>query len=104
MATSSPEAVKKLLDNMQSDLRSLSLECRKKFPPVKEVRRLAAAATDASGGSGPVAGEQQIGRNVFSLTGDMGKVEWREREQGRAKSGRGRRGGGRGRGEGEAEG
>ncbi|XP_072341125.1 protein MON2 homolog isoform X2 [Scyliorhinus torazame] len=36
MSTSSPEAVKKLLENMQSDLRSLSLECRKKFPPVKE--------------------------------------------------------------------
>uniref|UniRef100_A0A8C8E6Z4 Uncharacterized protein n=1 Tax=Otus sunia TaxID=257818 RepID=A0A8C8E6Z4_9STRI len=36
--TSSPEAVKKLLENMQGDLRGLSLECRKKFPPVKEVR------------------------------------------------------------------
>ena len=35
--TSSPEAVKKLLENMQSDLRALSLECKKKFPPVKEV-------------------------------------------------------------------
>ncbi|ETE62588.1 Protein MON2-like protein, partial [Ophiophagus hannah] len=35
--TSSPEAVKKLLENMQGDLRALSLECRKKFPPVKEV-------------------------------------------------------------------
>lgn len=35
--TSSPEAVKKLLENMQGDLRGLSLECRKKFPPVKEV-------------------------------------------------------------------
>nr|XP_028603631.1 protein MON2 homolog isoform X2 [Podarcis muralis] len=34
--TSSPEAVKKLLENMQGDLRALSLECRKKFPPVKE--------------------------------------------------------------------
>ncbi|KAG8439512.1 hypothetical protein GDO86_005639 [Hymenochirus boettgeri] len=34
--TSSPEAVKKLLDNMQSDLRALSMECKKKFPPVKE--------------------------------------------------------------------
>ncbi|XP_030678169.1 protein MON2 homolog isoform X2 [Nomascus leucogenys] len=34
--TSSPEAVKKLLENMQSDLRALSLECKKKFPPVKE--------------------------------------------------------------------
>ncbi len=37
MSTSSPEAVKKLLENMQADLRSLSLECKKKFPPVKEV-------------------------------------------------------------------
>lgn len=36
--TTSPEAVKKLLENMQGDLRGLSLECRKKFPPVKEVR------------------------------------------------------------------
>lgn len=36
--TNSPEAVKKLLENMQSDLRALSLECKKKFPPVKEVR------------------------------------------------------------------
>ncbi|XP_006886103.1 PREDICTED: protein MON2 homolog isoform X2 [Elephantulus edwardii] len=34
--THSPEAVKKLLENMQSDLRALSLECKKKFPPVKE--------------------------------------------------------------------
>ncbi|KTF92237.1 hypothetical protein cypCar_00024958 [Cyprinus carpio] len=36
MSTSSPEAVKKLLENMQADLRSLSMECKKKFPPVKE--------------------------------------------------------------------
>uniref|UniRef100_A0A8C7CJ74 Protein MON2 homolog n=1 Tax=Oncorhynchus kisutch TaxID=8019 RepID=A0A8C7CJ74_ONCKI len=36
MSTSSPEAVKKLLENMQTDLRSLSMECKKKFPPVKE--------------------------------------------------------------------
>lgn len=45
-STNSPEAVKKLLENMQSDLRALSLECKKKFPPVKEVgfgRRVAAA-------------------------------------------------------------
>ncbi|XP_040200148.1 protein MON2 homolog isoform X4 [Rana temporaria] len=34
--TSSPEAIKKLLENMQSDLRGLSMECKKKFPPVKE--------------------------------------------------------------------
>ncbi|XP_028908969.1 protein MON2 homolog isoform X2 [Ornithorhynchus anatinus] len=34
--TSSPEALKKLLDNMQGDLRALSLDCKKKFPPVKE--------------------------------------------------------------------
>lgn len=37
MSTSSPEAVKKLLENVQTDLRSLSMECKKKFPPVKEV-------------------------------------------------------------------
>ncbi|XP_066447576.1 protein MON2 homolog isoform X1 [Eleutherodactylus coqui] len=35
-STSSPEAIKKLLENMQSDLRGLSMECKKKFPPVKE--------------------------------------------------------------------
>ncbi|XP_006767195.1 PREDICTED: protein MON2 homolog [Myotis davidii] len=35
-STNSPEAVKKLLENMQGDLRALSLECKKKFPPVKE--------------------------------------------------------------------
>ncbi|XP_070611694.1 protein MON2 homolog isoform X2 [Erythrolamprus reginae] len=52
--TSSPEAVKKLLENMQGDLRALSLECRKKFPPVKEaaesgiikVKTIAARHTD----------------------------------------------------------
>uniref|UniRef100_A0ABM5GFU8 Protein MON2 homolog n=1 Tax=Pogona vitticeps TaxID=103695 RepID=A0ABM5GFU8_9SAUR len=52
--TSSPEAVKKLLENMQGDLRALSLECRKKFPPVKEaaesgiikVKTIAARNTD----------------------------------------------------------
>lgn len=31
------EGGKELLENMQSDLRALSLECKKKFPPVKEV-------------------------------------------------------------------
>ncbi|XP_066580371.1 protein MON2 homolog isoform X1 [Amia ocellicauda] len=36
MTTSTPEAVKKLVENMQTDLRSLSMECKKKFPPVKE--------------------------------------------------------------------
>ncbi|XP_064417663.1 protein MON2 homolog isoform X3 [Latimeria chalumnae] len=36
MSTTTPEAIKKLLENMQSDLRALSLECKKKFPPVKE--------------------------------------------------------------------
>ncbi|XP_030071694.1 LOW QUALITY PROTEIN: protein MON2 homolog [Microcaecilia unicolor] len=54
MCTNSPEAVKKLLENMQSDLRALSLECRKKFPPVKEaaesgiikVKTIAARSTD----------------------------------------------------------
>lgn len=44
MSTSSPEAVKKLLENMQTDLRSLSMECKKKFPPVKEVSRLVSFA------------------------------------------------------------
>ncbi|XP_061085397.1 protein MON2 homolog isoform X2 [Conger conger] len=54
MTTSSPEAVKKLLDNMQTDLRSLSMECKKKFPPVKEaaesgivkIKTIAARNTD----------------------------------------------------------
>lgn len=47
MSTSSPEAVKKLLENMQTDLRSLSMECKKKFPPVKEVSRLDVASLTA---------------------------------------------------------
>uniref|UniRef100_A0A673ATD1 Protein MON2 homolog n=1 Tax=Sphaeramia orbicularis TaxID=375764 RepID=A0A673ATD1_9TELE len=50
----SPEAVKKLLENMQTDLRSLSMECKKKFPPVKEaaesgivkIKTIAARNTD----------------------------------------------------------
>ncbi|XP_018610506.2 protein MON2 homolog isoform X2 [Scleropages formosus] len=36
MSPSSPEVVKRLLDNMQADLRALSMECKKRFPPVKE--------------------------------------------------------------------
>nr|XP_032810106.1 protein MON2 homolog isoform X2 [Petromyzon marinus] len=36
MATTSPEAVKKLIEHMQSDLRALSMDCKKKYPPVKE--------------------------------------------------------------------
>ncbi|XP_038144484.1 protein MON2 homolog isoform X1 [Cyprinodon tularosa] len=54
MSTSSPEAVKKLVENMQTDLRSLSMECKKKFPPVKEaaesgivkIKTIAARNTD----------------------------------------------------------
>ncbi|XP_051740951.1 protein MON2 homolog isoform X2 [Ctenopharyngodon idella] len=54
MSTSSPEAVKKLVENMQADLRSLSMECKKKFPPVKEaaesgivkIKTIAARNTD----------------------------------------------------------
>ncbi|KAM9311030.1 protein MON2 homolog isoform 3-T3 [Gastrophryne carolinensis] len=53
-STSSPEAIKKLLENMQSDLRALSMECKKKFPPVKEaaesgivkVKNIAARSSD----------------------------------------------------------
>uniref|UniRef100_A0A8C2DLV3 Protein MON2 homolog n=1 Tax=Cyprinus carpio TaxID=7962 RepID=A0A8C2DLV3_CYPCA len=49
-----PEAVKRLLENMQADLRSLSMECKKKFPPVKEaaesgivkIKTIAARNTD----------------------------------------------------------
>uniref|UniRef100_A0A8B9GX64 Mon2/Sec7/BIG1-like dimerisation and cyclophilin-binding domain-containing protein n=1 Tax=Astyanax mexicanus TaxID=7994 RepID=A0A8B9GX64_ASTMX len=58
MSTSSPEAVKKLLENMQTDLRSLSMECKKKFPPVKEaaesgivkIKTIAARNTDILAG------------------------------------------------------
>uniref|UniRef100_A0A8C1MLQ2 Protein MON2 homolog n=1 Tax=Cyprinus carpio TaxID=7962 RepID=A0A8C1MLQ2_CYPCA len=47
-------AVKRLLENMQADLRSLSMECKKKFPPVKEaaesgivkIKTIAARNTD----------------------------------------------------------
>ncbi|KAL4612788.1 hypothetical protein GN956_G23196, partial [Arapaima gigas] len=54
MTTTSPEAVKKLVENMQTDLRSLSMECKKKFPPVKEaaesgivkIKTIAARNTD----------------------------------------------------------
>lgn len=45
-STNSPEAVKKLLENMQGDLRALSLECKKKFPPVKEVSLGGAVLSD----------------------------------------------------------
>lgn len=39
MAASPGFAVaKKLVENLQTDLRSLSSECRRKYPPVKEVR------------------------------------------------------------------
>uniref|UniRef100_A0A4W4GT58 Protein MON2 homolog n=1 Tax=Electrophorus electricus TaxID=8005 RepID=A0A4W4GT58_ELEEL len=52
--TNHPNAVKKLLENMQTDLRSLSMECKKKFPPVKEaaesgivkIKTIAARNTD----------------------------------------------------------
>uniref|UniRef100_A0A3P9HX81 Protein MON2 homolog n=1 Tax=Oryzias latipes TaxID=8090 RepID=A0A3P9HX81_ORYLA len=58
MSTSSPEAVKKLLENVQTDLRSLSMECKKKFPPVKEaaesgivkIKTIAARNTDVLAG------------------------------------------------------
>ncbi|XP_043944224.1 protein MON2 homolog [Protopterus annectens] len=54
MSTTTPEAIKKLLENLQSDLRALSLECKKKFPPVKEaaesgivkIKTIAARNTD----------------------------------------------------------
>lgn len=48
MTTGSPEAVKKLLESMQGDLRSLSMECRKKFPPVKEVHLSSAWETSSA--------------------------------------------------------
>uniref|UniRef100_A0A8C1ISH2 Protein MON2 homolog n=1 Tax=Cyprinus carpio TaxID=7962 RepID=A0A8C1ISH2_CYPCA len=62
MSTSSPEAVKKLLENMQADLRSLSMECKKKFPPVKEaaesgivkIKTIAARNTDILAGKSVV--------------------------------------------------
>ncbi|XP_018603012.2 protein MON2 homolog isoform X2 [Scleropages formosus] len=54
MTTSSPEAVKRFVENVQTDLRSLSMECKKKFPPVKEaaesgivkIKTIAARNTD----------------------------------------------------------
>uniref|UniRef100_A0A8C2DLH9 Protein MON2 homolog n=1 Tax=Cyprinus carpio TaxID=7962 RepID=A0A8C2DLH9_CYPCA len=54
ISCNSPEAVKRLLENMQADLRSLSMECKKKFPPVKEaaesgivkIKTIAARNTD----------------------------------------------------------
>uniref|UniRef100_UPI00358F2E5D protein MON2 homolog isoform X2 n=1 Tax=Myxine glutinosa TaxID=7769 RepID=UPI00358F2E5D len=36
MASSSPATVKKLLEQLQGDLRALSMDCKKKYPPVKE--------------------------------------------------------------------
>ena len=33
----SPEIARKLVENLQSDLRTLSNECKRKYPPVKEV-------------------------------------------------------------------
>ena len=34
---SNPEQAKKLLDSMQNDLRTLSAECKRKNPEIKEV-------------------------------------------------------------------
>ena len=33
----SAEVAKKLVENLNTDLRTLSSECRRKYPPVKEV-------------------------------------------------------------------
>ncbi|XP_041110331.1 protein MON2 homolog isoform X1 [Polyodon spathula] len=57
MSTSTPEAVKKLVDNMQTDLRSLSMECKKKFPPVKEAAEsgIVKIKTIAAGNTGILA-------------------------------------------------
>jgi len=38
MAVVSPTVAKKLVDSLQTDLRTLSADCRRKYPPVKEVR------------------------------------------------------------------
>lgn len=39
MATlgNNPAVTKKLIENLQTELRSLSAECKRKYPPVKEV-------------------------------------------------------------------
>lgn len=37
LGQSSPAQAKKLLDSMQNDLRTLSAECKRKHPEVKEV-------------------------------------------------------------------
>uniref|UniRef100_A0A663DMI7 Mon2/Sec7/BIG1-like dimerisation and cyclophilin-binding domain-containing protein n=1 Tax=Aquila chrysaetos chrysaetos TaxID=223781 RepID=A0A663DMI7_AQUCH len=58
--TSSPEAVKKLLENMQGDLRGLSLECRKKFPP----------QVDAAAESGIIKVKTIAARNADILAGN----------------------------------
>ena len=38
MAVVPPTVAKKLVDSLQTDLRTLSADCRRKYPPVKEVR------------------------------------------------------------------
>lgn len=38
MATHTDAVAKKLVENLQSDLRALSSETKRKYPPVKEVR------------------------------------------------------------------
>lgn len=53
--------MKKLLENMQGDLRGLSLECRKKFPPVKEVRSGRARPDGRGPGAGGRRGEAAPG-------------------------------------------
>lgn len=39
MAAVPPSVAKKLVDSLQTDLRTLSADCKRKYPPVKEVRQ-----------------------------------------------------------------
>ena len=36
-AKPSAAVTKKLIENLQTDLRTLSIDCKRKYPPVKEV-------------------------------------------------------------------
>jgi len=40
MALTGGAVTKKLVENLQADLRTLSAECKRKYPPVKEVTLL----------------------------------------------------------------
>ena len=62
MATpDNPEAVRKLLEHLQSDLKNLSLETKRKHPSVKESAEEAIVKIrNASGSGGDSAPDEQI--------------------------------------------